>query len=214
METLAAPAPARRRVRPTRTVRFLLTLLTLTVLAAGGWGLSSALSADAPFRTARIGEQVAVPGGFLLVDKVTPEHMAAMQSGKFAAGGMDMSSMGMDMAPEGTRRFAVDVTLAAEGGDLSYSPEDFRVTGEGMKKETYPIRHRLGASVIPAGSAVSGNLVFQVPEAAKELVLSFGDAGGRQQVALDLGPASQDNAHPYGAAQPHDAEHADGHHRK
>jgi hypothetical protein len=192
----------------------LITLLTLTVLAAGAWGLSSALGAEAPTPTARIGEPVAVPGGFLLVDKVTPEHMAAMRSGKFAASGMNMSGMGMDMAPEGTRRFAVDITLAAEGGDLSYSPEDFRVTGEEMKKEAHPIRHRLGASTIPAGSAVSGSLVFQVPEAAKELVLSLGDAGGRQQVALDLGPASQDGAHPHGAAEQHGGEHADGHHGK
>ena len=60
--------------------------------------------------------------------------------------------------------------------------EDFRLTGEGMKA-TGPLRSKIGSGKIPAGSAVSNTLVFQVPEKAKDLTLSFG--GGRP-VALDL----------------------------
>jgi hypothetical protein len=153
------------------------------------------LTTEAP--PARVGEAVGVPGGQLLVEKVTPEHMASMQMGKFAQAGMSgMSSMGMDMAPEGQRRFAVDVTLAAERGDLSYSPDDFRISGEGMNKEAGPIRSQLDGETIPAGGAISGNLVFQAPEDAKGLMLSFGDGG--RKVALDLKPATQGDGHSHG----------------
>jgi hypothetical protein len=150
----------------------------------------------------------------MLVGSVTPEHMAPMQSKKFAASGMSMSSMGMDMAPEGSRRFAVEVTLAAERGNLSYSPRDFRLTAAGMKKEATPIRHQLEGGTIPVGSAVSGSLVFQVPEDVRALRLSFGDGGG-QRVALDLDEsATEGNAHSHGGVQvqPQGNEHSDGHH--
>ena len=43
----------------------------------GGWGVVFSLNTDAP--PAGVG----VPGGTLVADSVTPEHMAAMQSGKF-----------------------------------------------------------------------------------------------------------------------------------
>ncbi len=152
----------------------------------------------------------------MLVGGVTPEHMAPMQSKKFAASGMSMSSMGMDMAPEGSRRFAVEVTLAAERDDLSYSPKDFRLTAAGMKKGATPIRHQLEGGTIPVGSAVSGSLVFQVPEDVRALRLSFGDDDGGQRVALDLDDesATEGNAHSHGGVQvqPQGNEHSDGHH--
>ncbi len=169
----------------------LLFLATVAALVAGGWGVLASLNAEAP--PARIGQGVAVPGGSLRVDAVLPEHMAPMQSQKFAASGMSMSSMGMDMAPEGYRRFAVDVTLSAdEGGELGYSPQDFQISGEGMKKEVGPIRHQLDGQTIPPGSSIAGNLVFQVPEKASELRLIF---DGGQPVALDLEPAIGDHSH-------------------
>ncbi len=211
MEPLAsyksyAPTGA-RRIKP---AGFLLAVLTLAVLAAGGWGVISSLNTEAS--PARVGEAVGISGGLLRVEQVTSEHMAPMQSKKFAASGMGMSSMGMDMAPEGSRRFAVDVTLAAERGNLSYSPKDFRLTAAGMKKEATPIRHQLGSGTIPVGSAVSGSLVFQVPEDVRALRLSFGDGGG-QSVALDLEEsATEGNGHSHGGVQPQGNEHSDGHH--
>jgi len=121
--------------------------------------------------------------------------MASMQMGKFAQNGMGgMSSMGMDMAPEGQRRFVVDVTLGAKDGDLSYAPGDFRISGEGVKQSA-PIRDQLDSGTIPAGSAISGSLVFQVPEETKELMLGFGDEG--QKVALHL---DESDAHSHGGA--------------
>lgn len=216
MENVEPSAPAgtdNRRLR--RTVKFLLALVAVAVLAASGWGIASALTTESP--PARLGEAVGVPGGLLLVDKVTPEHMDAMQANKFASSGMNgmemsesrMKSMGMDMAPEGQRRFAVDVTLAAERGDLSYSPDDFRISGKGMKKEATPIRHQLDAGTVPAGSAVSGNLLFQAPEEATGLMLSFGEG---RKVALDLKPATESDGHSHGGAQSQGDGHKDHQH--
>lgn len=159
----------------------LLALAVSATLLVGGWGVISSLAAGAP--PARIGEAAEVPGGILRVEEVTPENMAPMQMGKFANKGMSMSGNIPDMTPDGQRRFNVDVTLAsAESGLLSYSMDDFRLTGEGMK-ETGPLRSKIGSGKLPAGSAVSNTLVFQVPEKAKDFTLSFD--GGRR-IALDL----------------------------
>lgn len=162
----------------------ILALAVLAALVAGGWGVVSSLSAEAP--PARLGEDVEVPGGVLRVEKVTPEHMVPMQSSKFSAGGMNMSSTGMDMAPEGYKRFVVVVTLAGRGGELAHSPEDFRLSGPGVKDHA-PIRSQLLAGAVPEGSAVSGSLVFQAPEESKGLTLRFDDG---RSIALDL-PADE-----------------------
>lgn len=169
----------------------ILAAAVLAALVAGGWGAISSLVTEAP--PARIGEPVEAGGGLVRVDAVTPEHMVPMQKGKFAASGMSMSSMGMDMAPEGFERFAVDVTLIAENSDLAYSPRDFRVGAKGAK-EHGPIRAQLAAGTVAEGSAISGILVFQAPENAKNLTLSFD--GGRE-IALDIpaGGGARDEEH-------------------
>lgn len=164
----------------------LLALAVSATLLVGGWGVISSLAAGAP--PAQIGEAAEAPGGVVRVDRVTPEHMAPMQMKNFAKKGMSMSGMVPDMTPKGQRRFSVDVTLAAEeSGGLSYSEDQFRITGEGVK-ETGPMRSKIGSGKIPAGSAISNTLVFQVPEKADNLVLSFD--GGRR-IALDLAPAKK-----------------------
>lgn len=166
----------------------ILALVAFAALAAGGWGAISSLTGDLP--PARMGENVEVPGGLLRIEKVTPEHMAPMQSSKFSAGGMSMSSTGMDMAPEGYERFAVEVTLAGHGRELAYAPEDFRLSGPGVKDHG-PVRSQLGAGSLADGSAVAGSLIFQTPEDSKGLKLEFN--GGRP-IALNL-PASKGEAH-------------------
>lgn len=209
VEPDAGPAkvvPGRRRTLG----RVLLLLAVVAALAVGAWGLLSSTATPA-----RLGEAAGVSGGTLRVEKVTPEHMAAMQSDKFAASGMSMSSTGMDMAPKGQRRFTVDVTLSAGSGDLSYTAEQFRLSGEGLEA-TGPIRQELEDGSVPAGSSVSGNLVFQAPEGARGLMLSF---DGGQPVALDLPPVPEDShsegdhsgagAQPENDAQP--PKQADGH---
>lgn len=171
----------------------LLFVATLAAIAVGGWGLLASLSS--PTLPAAGGEAVEVPGGGLMrVDGVTPEHMAPMQMNKFGASGMSMQqSAGMDMAPEGYRRFTVDVSLAApENGSFSYSAKEFKISGE-KTKEGAPLRHQLEAGTLAPGTATSGALVFQVPNDARNLMLSFGD--GRQPVALDLKPGDGGHGH-------------------
>ena len=165
-----------------------LALGVLGALVAGGWGVVASLSDEAP--PARIGEDVEIPGGILRVEKVTPEHMAPMQSSKFSGAGMSMSSTGMDMAPEGYERFIVEVTLVGRGGELAYSPEDFRLSGPDVKDHG-PVRSQLPAGAGPDGSAVTGNLIFQAPEDAKGLMLRFDDG---RSVALNL-PAGEGGGH-------------------
>jgi hypothetical protein len=187
-----------------RAASALLTLAAMGALAAGAWGASSSLGAEAS--PARVGEPVAVSGGEFAVDRAYPWHMAPMQMGKFANAGMNMSgATNMDMPPEGQRRFYVEVTLGAEAGaGLSYSPEDFRISGEGMK-ESGPYQSKLKAGTVPAGSMVSGSMAFQVPEEASELMLSLD--GGRA-IALDLEPVKGE-----GEGSSHEgSSHGGGHH--
>lgn len=187
-----AAAPARTGGTPDRRARVgrarvgvvLLFLAVAATLAAGVWGVASSLGAEA--EPAGVGEPVAVSGGTFVVDRSAPEHMAPMKMGGFAKQGMNMAmpQKGMDMPPEGMERFTVDVTLAAgEDGALGFSEEDFTLQGEGMG-EVAPHRSALGSGEVPAGSAVSGTMNFQVPEEAENLALSFD--GGRA-VALDAG---------------------------
>lgn len=165
------------------------TLLSVAVagaLAAGGWGLiSTQTSQPTSGEAVPLGEISEVPGGLLRVDGVAPEHMEHAQTGKFAQSGMNMSGMGVDMVPEGQQRFTVEVSLAAGQGGLEYAAGDFRISGDGVE-ESAPIRSQLGDGTLPAGSETHGALIFQAPEDARDLVLSF---DGGEPVALELGRA-------------------------
>jgi hypothetical protein len=134
---------------------------------------------------------VEVPDGQLRIDAVLPEHMAPMHAGKFAQSGMSMAAMGMDMAPEGFRRFTVDFTLASQArSGLHYSADTFRLKGMDMP-EIGPLRFQLGNGFVPHGTAVSGSLLFQVPEAANHLELHFD--GAARSIAINLEPGTEVN---------------------
>lgn len=152
----------------------LLALAFTAALVAGGWGVISSLATGAP--PANVGEPVEVPGGLLSVDEVTPENMTPMQMGNLG------KQEGMDVTPKGQRRFTVSVTLVAQNGGISYAADDFRVSGKGFEGVA-PVRSQLAAGTLATGEAISGNLVFQAPEKAKNLTLDFD--GGRG-VALDV----------------------------
>lgn len=193
----AGSSEVRQTESRNRVAGLLLFVALLAALAAAGWGVLSSLG-DRDEVPARVGEPVAVSGGVLSVDSVAPESMAPMQMGKFSASGMNMSGAGMDMAPEGQRRFTVEVTLAAgEASSLAYSADDFRISGDGLEVSG-PYRDQLAGESLSPESAVSGTLVFQVPDKAKNLMLSFDDG---RQVALDLPPASGDHGHSSGGGQ-------------
>jgi hypothetical protein len=167
----------------------ILFVIVMGMMLAGGVLAFDVLSRlPAVGAIARIHEAIPVPGGLLRVDRVIAEHMAAMQAQNFAKGGMPMSGMGMDMAPEGYRRFTVDVTLSAQARNgLHYTAEQFYVTGEGVSA-TAPLRHSFVTGVIPEGSNVVGTMLFQVPEAAGDLQLHFGE--DTPAIILGLEPAN------------------------
>lgn len=183
-------------------------LAAVTVLAAMGVYLAAGVFVQMAVAPAHVGESVLVPGGTLRVDQVTLERMVPVQLDKFAGSGMSMSGMGMDMAPEGYRRFTVQFTVVGrENGGLRLSADDFRMSGEGMW-EAGPLRDQLGDGLVPRGSALSGSLLFQVPERADGLVLRF--RGGQQPIALELEQTTDSHDH----AQRHeDGENDDDRHQ-
>lgn len=131
---------------------------------------------------------VEVPGGQLRLDRVTPEHMAPMHRMKSMPVGI--------MAPEGYRRFTVEVTLASQTDDgLSYSADQFRVTGKGMKPAG-PIDSPLDDGVVPEDGLRFGSLQFEVPEKAMNLALSF--RGGERAIAFDASPATNGHSKSHG----------------
>ncbi|MGB3634568.1 MAG: hypothetical protein WA982_11055 [Rubrobacteraceae bacterium] len=183
-----------------------LFIFTLAALAAGGWGLLAAVGAQGP--PVGVGDSLEIPGGSLRVDEVTPESMAPMQTKKYQRSGMSMSSNVPDMTPEGYKRFNVDVSLAAETAGIDYSAKDFQLTGEGIDRVT-PLRNELDPGLLPQGSAIQGILVFQVPEDAKNLMLTFGDS--RQPVALDVPEGKGHSNHSSGGGEKEDDGHAHEH---
>lgn len=136
---------------------------------------------------ASIGDEVGLPGGTLRVEEVIPEHLAPMNHGQFANLGMTMAAMVPDATPEGLRTFTVLVALSArDAAGMQLSTDQFIVSGPGFTAR--PLRADLGGGLVPAGSKLTGVLVFRVPEAARLVYLRY--AGGRQ-VALPLGEAPQ-----------------------
>ncbi|MBI3241379.1 MAG: hypothetical protein HYZ49_03705 [Chloroflexi bacterium] len=172
-----------------------LALAVVAVLAAGVWGLFSPRLASDSGAATSIGEFARVPGGLVRVDGVTPEHMADMNMQGFAATGMSMSAMGMDTAPEGYRRFSLDVTLVGQGKDgLRFSPAQFRVAGEGIE-DAFPIRAELGDGWVPSGNVLNGSLLYQVPESASRLQLVVESGARPALILLELPPAEPHNDH-------------------
>ncbi len=178
-------ATSAQRVKP------FLALAVVAVLAAGVWGLFSPRLASDSGAATGIGEFARVPGGLVRVDGVTPEHMADMNMQGFAATGMSMSAMGVDTAPEGYRRFSLEVTLVGQGQDgFRFLMTQFRVTGEGME-DSFPLRAELGDGWVPSGNVLNGSLLYQVPESATGLKLIFDTAS----FGLELPPAEPHDGH-------------------
>jgi hypothetical protein len=192
--------PTTPRATSSRWTVVTIVLAPLAAAVIALWGLLGLGLSRSSGTVAQPGELVAVPGGLLRVDRVIPEHMAAMDAGGFARAGMNMSGMGIDMAPQGYRRFTVELTLVGQvNGGLHYSADQFRLTGRGME-ETGTYRHQPGAAVVPRGTATSVSLTFQVPDGASELSLHFRD--GERPIALDLGPAGEQGGHAHDHGQP------------
>ena len=172
--------PEERRPRPVpgagRTSRQLLMAAAaaagvLLVALAAVWSVSSA------------GRSLTAPPGSIVVDSGVAQVDRVLSAARPQHA---MPGMGSDDDPvaEGERRVSVEVTLQATGDEpLRFSVDDFalRVPGGG---ERPPHRSLLPESEMPAGTTLSGVLVFDVPRDATLGLLSYGDDGRATELQL------------------------------
>lgn len=177
-------SPLEVRQRPTRLA---IVLLVIGVSLAASVVLSQIVPGSQARRVppARAGELVALVGGAVRVDRVTPEQTQPVLPGQFNRAA-STTGAGVDAVPPGHRRFSVGVTLvshAAEG--MRYGADRVWLTGTNLRTGGLH-RHQLGAGLLPAGEAISGTLIFQVPNEATNLLLNVRDAD--RPIRLDLPP--------------------------
>lgn len=163
-------------VRPGPRVRRGLgtAVLTLLVVLTTTWGLG----AD---RTGAGDGDVAVDGGVLRLDAVRGEllqhDLMPMPAG-----------MMPDAVPDGHVRIWLDLTLAATESTTSWAPEDF--TLRGPRGLAAPVRRTsVEPVVVPAGSAATFALQFEVPAGIEDLELHV--EGARRTLPLTVDPQDQ-----------------------
>ncbi len=159
-------------------------ILLLAAVAAGAWGLTVDRGEDDHHPP--VGrEWAAVPGGWLQVRDVTTRSM----DHKRVPGMATMPDP--DPVPPGQVRIRIGVVLAAEGEDLAWREDDFRLTGHGTAPLS-PHDADLGDGVVPAGSQVAGGVFFDAPEGVTDLRLVF-RGGTALAVAADLSEHAQND---------------------
>jgi hypothetical protein len=137
-------------------------LAALAVFAAGAWSLTVTTATPTAGAT-----ELAVPGGAV--------HLGPVHAAAEARHGMPGMGTDNDPVPAGKRRVTIDVTLvASDDADLEYSVDRFDLAVDGAHLR--PHRAVLPGYLVPAGTRLSGSLVFDVPDAARTGVLRF--AGG------------------------------------
>lgn len=182
MTAVRRVARKRKRARnaspPERTHPLVLAAVAAGLLAfaaAGWWGLSTR---EPVTELASMDEAIRIPGGELRVTSMRPEIMASMNGP-----GMSMP----DMAPEGYRRFVVDIEVrGTSGSGVTYDPKLVRLEVPGLPPAP-PLRAVNPSAVVGRGETLELSLLFQAPEAADSLALTY--EGARQRVLLegDLG---------------------------
>lgn len=180
---------SRARASPNRRRRgaVLLSLALTLVAGAGAWGLFVRLDAPGTHDAGRR----AIPGGSLIVSQFWPEVMA------HAMPGMNVP----DEVRPGYRRIALEVTIeATDGRPLVFRAQTLSLTARGMAP-TRPVRAQPDQAVIPAGTALSARIVYDVPADAADLALLVEGA------EVPLIPANLDG-HPDDAVD--DRAHAEG----
>lgn len=147
-------------------------------LMAGWWGLGTTRDSHDEQPSGWIG----VGNGWVRVDEVIDRSLAHRRM-------PNMQTMpDADPVPDGHVRYLVLLSVAAEDGAVHVRPGDLRVSASGSWSAP-PHDVDLGDGLVPKGSTVSGSLTLDVPEAARELVLAFGDT----RIPLAVG---SDDDHP------------------
>ncbi len=202
--TVSGARPGRRPTPPTpaapHEVRSVVAVaagvLAILVLAvwsfAQGWGRDPVVGPG----------ELAVDGGIVRVEgalsAARPQHA--------------MPGMGSDEDPvaDGDRRVSVDVTLMAGAGELRYAGDRFVLEVDGEPAKRLLHRDVLPGEVLPAGTSLSGTLLFDVPADATVGMLSY--AGGPATEVVLPAEAEPVAAQDGGAGSPVDAGHADAGH--
>ena len=174
----------------------------LLVVLAAVWSVSSA------------GRSLTAPPGSVLVDSGVARVDQVLSAARPQHA---MPGMGSDDDPvaEDERRVSVEVTLQATGDEpLRFSVDDFTLRVPGGEDRP-PHRSLLPETEMPAGTTLSGVLVFDVPRDATVGLLSYGGGGrarscacprrrvsGRHRPRPGPPPASPDQSHPTDHATP------------
>ena len=177
--TTASPRQLWRRAQVPAAV-----LAVMLLVAAAVWSLSAARSLTADPTSVTVGSGVGHVEQVLSAAR--PQHA--------------MPGMGSDDDPvaEGERRVTVELTLEAGDEPLHFSVSDFALrTGDG--KALAPHRSLLPETEMPAGTTLSGVLVFDVPRDATQGQLSY-DGGNPVELILPA-EAGSDPA-PSGSTEP------------
>lgn len=157
--------PQPRLITRVAVDRWVVAAAALVVLGAlGPWLLS--LGTPTPGGSTADGV-LAIPGGELWVDRVTevPDHDQLP--------GM----MGVEGAPQGLRRIAVEVTIVAKGSDaVRYDADDFLVWASGLEPRA-PGRAEPGPASVPSGASLTVRFLFDVPSEAADLNLGHRQTG-------------------------------------
>jgi hypothetical protein len=166
------PAPHELRTVVGVVAGVLLVLLLATWSFAQGWGRGPVAGPG----------EIALDGGIVRVDGVVsaaaPKHA--------------MPGMGTDEDPvaEGFRRISVDVTLMAGTSPLEFSADGFGLTVDGEPADHLSHRDVLPGDELPAGTRLSGTILFDVPVDATAATLTYDGAGATDVVV----PAESEQA--------------------
>lgn len=146
-----------------------LVVLALGTVVAGVWGVTSpregAAHGHGIGHETPHGRVAPIAGGFMRVEGV--EEVGLKHA---------MPGMTVDTVPPGYRRLNVQVTLVA-GAQPLRTDQDFVLSGKGASSRG-PTRRQIATALVPAGTAVTGLLTFQVPERAVGLRLGVRGAAG------------------------------------
>jgi hypothetical protein len=182
----ARPAPGRLSRVTLRRVLVAPAIVALIALA-GAWGLASPPHIDGS--PAAVGEDVRLHGGILRADRFGDEDVGAMPMPMSGPGMTEHGSAGKEVhVPHGMRRVGIDIVVrAAAGGDgLRLRRSDFELT-VGKDRPLEPVGDDMTRGFIPAGASLAGNLAFNVPVDARQLLLRI--RGAERPISFSLGAA-------------------------
>lgn len=199
--TNASPVPDQATFRLRHLVALVVAVLGLLgALLAGWWGLGADRGSD---HVTPSNGWVEIADGWVRLDEVadrsvTHSRMPNMQTMPDA-----------DPVPGGHVRYLVGLSVAADDRGLRWGADDILVSGTGMPPAR-PHGVELGDGLVPAGSTVSGTVTVDVPERARDVVLSFGDARLPLVTANAGGHTGRahDDGHVHDDSHTHDDDHA------